>query len=229
MKFRLYLLAGLMLLSFGSLKAQTLLKGTIYEENSSTKVPNVFVRDNNNKQITISDDNGKFEINTETGHILIFSAPNYIADTLYVVDMSQKKIQLKTKTIALHQVDITASKEAFDPHKEYPEVYEKSKVYPLSPSTWFSKEGKDARRLKRFFRSEEEDRKVDEAFNMYYVGSLVPLKGQDLEDFMTLYRPTYKFVTGNDRESMAVYINDSYKKFMALPPDKRKLQRLTSQ
>lgn len=228
MKFK-FCLIGLSLLLCGTLHAQTLLKGTVTEENSSTKIPNVFVRDNNNKQITITDNSGKFEINTEPGHILIFSAPNYVSDTLYVVDLTQKRVQLKTKTIALHQVDITATKEAFDPHKEYPEVYTRSKVYVLSPSTWFGKEGRDARRLKRYFKHEEEDRKVDEAFSMTYVGSLVPLKGQDLEDFMTLYRPTYAFVTSNDRESMAVYINDSYKKFMALPPDKRKLQRLSAE
>ena len=229
MKLKLYII-GLVLVFFtGSLQAQTLLKGTVYEENSNTKIPNVFVKDNNNKQISISDDAGKFSINTESGHILIFSAPNYVSDTLYVVDLTQKRIELKTKSIALHQVDITAKKEAFDPHKEYPEVYQRSKVYVLSPSTWFSKEGKDARRLKRYFKAEEEDRKVDEAFNMVYVGSLIPLKGQDLEDFMTLYRPSYAFVTSNDRESMAVYVNDSYKKFLALPSGKRKLQRLTTQ
>jgi hypothetical protein len=42
-----------------------------------------------------------------------------------------------------------------------------------------------------------------------------------------MYRPTYAFVTSNSSESLAVYINDSYKKFEALPPDKRVLPKLT--
>jgi len=108
-------------------------------------------------------------------------------------------------------------------------VYEKSKLYPLSPSTWFGKEARDARRLKRYFAREEQERKVDQVFNRVYVGSIVPLKGQELDDFMQLYRPSYSFITGNNSESLAVYINDSYKKFMALPPDKRHLQRLEAE
>ena len=88
---------------------------------------------------------------------------------------------------------------------------------------------RDARRLKRYFAREEQERRVDQVFNAVYVGSIIPHKGQDLEDFMTLYRPSYAFVTSNNSESMAVYINDSYKKFMALPPDKRHLQSLTGQ
>ncbi len=212
-----------------SVNAQGILKGSVYENGSNTKLPDVFIRDNNTKQLTITDKNGNFQIKTEQGHLIIFDCPGYVSDTLYVVDMASKKIMLQTKTIALREVSINATREAFDPHKEYPEIYEKSKVYVLSPTTWFGKENKDARRLKRYFAHEAEERRVDAAFNRSYVGSIVPLKGQELEDFMTLYRPSYKFLQTNNGESLAAYINDSYKKYEALPPDKRHLQHLASQ
>jgi len=83
-----------------------------------------------------------------------------------------------------------------------------------------------ARRLKKYFQSEQQERMVDKIFTRAYVGSIVPLKGQDLEDFMTMYRPSYKFITSNNSESLAVYISDSYKKYKELPPDKRHLQAL---
>ncbi|HEY4197361.1 MAG TPA: hypothetical protein VGM63_17585 [Mucilaginibacter sp.] len=222
---KLYIIIIALLLG-NALHAQELVKGVVVESGNNTKLSDVFVRDMTNKQIALTDKSGKFEIKSETGHTLIFSSPGYIDDTLFVVDLVQKRVELKTRTIALREVNITASRLAFDPHKEYPDVYTKSKVYVLSPTTWFSKEGRDARRLKRYFAHEEEERKVDQVFNSVYVSSIIPLKGQDLEDFMTLYRPTYAFVTSNNSESMAVYINDSYKKYMALPPDKRRLQRL---
>jgi len=117
---------------------------------------------------------------------------------------------------------------SFDPHKEYPEVYEKAKVYPLSPSTWFSREARNARRLKKYFQTEQEERIVDKVYTRAYVGSIVPLKGQELEDFMTLFRPSYRFITSNNSESLAAYINDSYKKYKALPPEKRSLAKLDS-
>jgi hypothetical protein len=228
MKYRLYILVIAMLLG-NTLHAQLLVKGTVVESGSNVKLSDVFVRDVTNKQIALTDKSGKFEVKSETGHTLIFSSPGYVDDTLYVVDLTPKHIELKTKTIALREVNITASRLTFDPHKEYPDVYTKSKVYPLSPSSWFGKEGRNARRLKRYFVREEQERRVDQVFNSVYVGSIVPLKGQDLEDFMTLYRPSYAFITGNNSESLAVYINDSYKKFMAMPPEKRHLQKLSGQ
>ena len=214
------------LLISNALHAQIYIRGNVVDASSGAKLSDVFVRDITNKQITLTDKSGRFEIKSETGHILIFSSPTYVPDTLYVVDLTQKHIELKTKTISLKEVNITAQRLAFDPHKEYPDVYEKSKLYPLSPSTWFGKEARDARRLKRYFAREEQERKVDQVFNRVYVGSIVPLKGQELEDFMQLYRPSYSFITSNNSESLAVYINDSYKKFMALPPDKRHLEKL---
>jgi hypothetical protein len=228
MKRIIYLLT-IALLTSNALHAQIYVRGNVVDASSGAKLSDVFVRDITNKQITLTDKSGRFEIKSEPGHTLIFSSPNYVPDTLYVVDLTQKHIQLKTKTISLKEVNITAQRLAFDPHKEYPDVYEKSKLYPLSPSTWFGKEARDARRLKRYFEREEQERKVDQVFNRVYVGSIVPLKGQELEDFMQLYRPSYAFITSNNSESLAVYINDSYKKFMALPPDKRHLQKLNGE
>ena len=222
-----YFLTFLVCLISSSVSAQDLLKGTVYENGSNNRLNNVFIRDNNTRHLTLTDKDGYFKIKTEAGHLLIFDSPGYVSDTLYVVDLTPKKIMLVPKTIALREVNISATRQDFDPQKEYPEVFEKSKVYVLSPTTWFSKEGKDARRLKRYFKAEAEERHIDAVFTRVYVGSIVPLKGEELENFMTLYRPTYAFITSNNSESLADYINDSYKKFEALPPDKRVLPKLT--
>lgn len=228
MKLKLFT-AGLLLIAAVSVHAQTLLKGQVRERGNNQKIPNAFIRDINNNVMTLVDNNGDFSIRTEVGHTLIVTSPGYVSDTLFVADMAPKKISMTVMSIALKQVNISASRKSFNPREEYPEVYEKSKVYVLSPSSWFGKEAHDARRLKRYFKMEQEQEKVDQTFNAAYVSSLIPLRGQQLEDFMTLYRPSYDFVKDNNRVSMAVYINDCYKKFMALPPEKRTQQRLTSQ
>ncbi len=227
MKLKLYISAILLFLFGAVAYGQSLIKGVVVEAGNGNKLSDVFVKDITNKQITLTDKSGRFEIRSETGHILVFTSPGYTDDTLYVVDLSQKRVELKTKVIALHEVNITASRLNFDPHKEYPDVYTKSKVYPLSPSSWFSHDARNARRMKNYFDKEEKERKVDEVFTKVYVSSLVPLKGQELDDFMVLYRPSYDFVTSNNSESLAVYINDSYKKYKALPPDKRHVQKLS--
>jgi hypothetical protein len=228
MKAKFYLIIALFFAA-STLQAQTLLKGTVTEAGSNNRLANAFVRDDNNKQITLTDNNGNFQIRTETGHLLIISSPGYGTDTLYVTDMSPKKVQLEFQTIALREVAIRSNKDKFDPHKDYADIYNKAKIYPLSPSSWFGKEAKDARRLKKYFVREAQERHIDSVFNTYYVGSIVPLKGSQLDDFMLLYRPTYAFLRSNTGESLAVYINDCYKKYMALPPDKRVVQKLTAQ
>jgi hypothetical protein len=211
----------------GSLYAQDVLKGSVREAGTNEKMPDVFIHDLTNKQVGLSDSKGNYEIKAATGHTLIYSSPGYISDTLFLVDMKPKNIQLKTMNIALREVNISG-KENFNPLAEYPEVYEKSKVYVLSPSSWFGKDARDARRLKRFFNHEAQERHVDQVFTRVYVGSIVPLKGDELEAFMMLYRPTYAFLKDNNGPSLVAYINDSYKKFMALPPDKRKMPDLNA-
>lgn len=221
MNIRFYLLLTAFFLTSISLKAQNILKGTVYEGNTSRKVADVFVRDINAKGIALGDKSGNFSINTEKNHVLVFTSPGYVPDTLYIVDMKPKRVEMQIRGITLAGVDIV-SHNNFNPREEYPEVYEKSK-FALSPSRIFGKEAHDARRLKRYFEQEIKERRIDSVFSTAYVSSIVPLKGQELENFMTMYRPTYEFVSNNPKSTITLYINDSYKKFMALPAEKRKV------
>ncbi len=209
----------------GNLQAQTILKGTVFEGKSSRKMADVFVRDINSKEIALSDNSGNFSIRTLLNHTLIFSSPGYISDTLFLVDLKPKHIELALRGISLNEVNITSTR-AFNPKEEYPDVYEKSK-FALSPSRIFGKEAKDARRLKHYFDREVDERQIDSIFNAVYISGIVPLKGHDLENFMTMYRPSLAFLKKTPRASLTLYVNDSYKKFMALPPEKRSIQPLS--
>src|ERR1700744_3747209 len=101
----------------GSVNAQDVLKGTVHENGNNNKLPDVFIRDINNKQATLTDQNGEFSIKTVQGHTLIFNSPGYISDTLYVINMKPKKIELKSMSISLREVNInTTHHDAFDPH-----------------------------------------------------------------------------------------------------------------
>lgn len=226
MKFS-YILIILSCLIISAARAQTL-KGSVVENGTNIKLSDVFVRDLNNKQIVLTDSKGNFQIKAEVGHTLVISTPGYTPDTLYLINLNSRRIQLQTQSIGLREVTIQSST-AFNPRAEYPEVYERSKIYALSPSTWFSKSGRQARRLKHYFKREIQERYIDSAFSRLYVSSIIPLKGQNLDDFMTMYRPSYDFVRSNTGPSLAVYINDCYKKWLALPPEKRHQQRLGTQ
>lgn len=201
--------------------AQQKLKGAVIDEATGSPISDVFVHDANSREFTISDKRGNFAIRTEAGHILIFQSSEYVPDTLYVVNMHPGKIKMISRAIALRQVNINALKTTFDPRRDYPEVYEKSKFYPLSPSTWFSKQASDARRLKREFKREEQQIFIDSVFSRAYVAKIVPLKGRPLSNFMALYRPDYNFARNNQGPLMVLYLNKCYEKYKALPADKR--------
>ena len=219
------LLSLAVFLSAAAAHAQDRLQGTVTEAGSNARLAEVFVKDTSNKQLTLTDKSGKYNIRAGTGNILVFSAPGYASDTLFLTDMRNKYISLTPLSISLREVNVTASRR-FNPRAEYPEVYTRAKVYPLSPTTWFGKDARDARRLKHFFERDAQERSIDSAFNRVYVGSLVPLKGAQLEDFMTIYRPTYAFIKDNNGESMVTYVNNSYRKWKALPPSQRKVPAL---
>ncbi len=225
MKIQLLLTFMALALLSNLLQAQNILRGTVFEGKSSRKLADVFVHDLNSKEISLTDNAGNFTIRTVLNHTLIFSSPGYVSDTLFLVDLKPKHIELALRGISLNAVNITSSR-TFNPREEYPSVYEKSK-FALSPSRIFGKEAKDARRLKHYFDRETDERQIDSIFNAVYVSSIVPLKGIDLENFMSMYRPTLAFLKKTPHSSLTLYVNDSYKKFMALPPEKRRMQILT--
>ncbi|MGY3213202.1 hypothetical protein [Mucilaginibacter sp. HD30] len=223
-----FIAALLFLLIAGTASAQDYFKGKVVDSSNDKGLGNVFVKNITKNKITITEDDGKFEIQGTVGNLLIFTSPGYISDTLVVVDTRTLNIRLKENPALLSEVNINSSR-SFDPHTEYPEIYTKSKVYILSPSTIFSKEAKNARRLKKYFAQEEKERAVDQAFSIAYVSSLIPLRGNELQTFMAIYRPNYDFIQSNSGPTLASYINDSYVKYKALTPEQRKKSSLIGQ
>lgn len=223
---KLYFITTILTLATLAAHAQAVLTGTVTEVGRNIKLENVFIRDINTKQVALTDKDGNFDIRTMQGHTLIFSLSGFVADTLYLVDLKPKHVELRLGGINLRVVNIRSTAAVFNPRLEYPDIYEKSK-FALSPSRLFGKESRDARRLKRYFENEVKQRQIDAVFNRAYVSSVVPLKGLDLENFMTMYRPSFDFVKNSSPQTLTLYINDSYRKFMALPADKRSIAKLS--
>jgi hypothetical protein len=210
-----------------NIQAQSVLSGTVYANTDQVPLSNVLVRNISNKQVTITGKTGAFKITAALNNFLVFKLPGYVTDTLFITDLTQKKIKLLSFGRALNEVKITSNNtpEVFDPEKEYPGVYEKSK-FALSPSRLLGKDARDARRLKRYFDNEKKQQKIDSIFNKQFVGNLLPLKGHDLNNFMVLYRPRLSFLNKSSPTTLALYVNDCYKKFVKLPPRKKSMPGL---
>jgi hypothetical protein len=218
----------IMVLFVGGAIAQPLLEGGVREKVSGNKMADVIIRNINNKELTLTDKNGKFKIRAVSGQRLIFSSPGYISDTLYLVNIKPKFVEMLSAPMALSEVNVSSRRLAFDPHAEYPDVYEKAKIYPLSPSTIFSRESRNARKLKKYFVHEEQDRYIDSKYTKVYVSGILPLKGQELEEFISMSRPTYDFLKKTDGVELVLYVNDKYKEFKVMPQGQQSLQKVAT-
>jgi plasmid maintenance system killer protein len=224
-----YIGVTLLLLAAVTVNAQDYIKGHVKEKGSGRRLSDVFIKDNNNKQITVTDEKGNYTIRAASGHTLVFSSPGYIPDTLYLINNQPKFVELQSEPMTIGEVSVRSSRINFDPRAEYPEIYRKSKIYPLSLSSIFSQESRNARKLKKYFEHEEQEQYVDNTYTKLLVSSIVPLKGRDLDDFMGMSRPSYEFLKQNSGGELTLYVNDQYKKFIALSPQQRASFGLSTQ
>ncbi len=218
----------LLFLICGTTYAQKNVSGYVADYRTNEKLPGVIITNPGSKQSAVSDKDGNFSIPAKLNDLLTFSAPGYKTDTILVIDFFKRKVQLSPLGIQLDNVKVTGSP-IFDPRKEYPDVYKVGEYLrtPMgrglifSPSALFSKKGKEARRLKRFFKTEVIYREVTRLFTRKLVTSMVPLQGQELDNFMTMYRPSLGFLKKASPSDMTLYLNDCYKKFMLLSAEER--------
>jgi hypothetical protein len=226
MKLKLVLTLISCIISWHVCNAQSILSGTIYDAASKLPLSAVLIR-SNKKQAVIADRSGNFKIQASENDLLIFTLAGYQPDTLYLIDLTPKKVELTSTTHLLNEVKISANstEETFNPRKEYPEVYEKSK-FALAPSRLFGKDSRNARRLKRYFENEAKQRKIDSLFNKRLVGAIIPLKGTELRNFMSKYRPTLSFLTKSSPDQLSVYIKERYQEFLELPTQQQGLPPL---
>jgi len=224
-KFLIMLIFNLFFLK--EIRAQVTLSGTVYDISTKTKLSNVLIRDTKTRQLAITGKSGNFKIQAAVNDLLIFTLIGYTPDTLYLVDLSPKKIELESSQRNLSEVKITgvAYKTSFNPRIEYPEVYEKSK-FSLSPSRLLGREAKDARRLKRYFDNEIKQRQIDSIFNTQLVSGIIPLRGNDLNNFMVMYRPRLSFLNKSSPDELREYIKKNYQIYKQLTPEEQVLPRL---
>lgn len=210
--------------------AQQQLKGKIYFSYSDSAISSATVYNKSlNVQVRAIND-GSYSIAAKEGDIVVFSATGFIPDTIkvgfsmlltpYNVNLEQRIVTLETaKVVSSYRAD------SLERWNEYQKIFakqpgitgynapEKGFGVVLSPLSFFSKEAKEKRRLKKRLLKQEQDDYIDRLFPVEWVGKLTGLNGDSLHLFMYRYRPSYKFCRKTDRQGMLIYINDKLKEF----------------
>lgn len=209
----------------------TVLTGYVLELNSGEPLRYVEIKNLKTGVLVESLEDGKFSIPVKTNERLQFEYPGYRTDTLVVIEFDIKRIYLTPddSKIELDEVQIEAMTDSrldveikrAQEEGQFTETSQQRGGVRISPSRWFGKTGRQARQRYELLLAERERRQIDVRFTPEAITAVTPLKGEDLELYMTKYRPTAEFLATADESDLRLYIIDTYAQFKALTPKQR--------
>ncbi|MES2268339.1 MAG: hypothetical protein V4520_16370 [Bacteroidota bacterium] len=220
-----------------SARAQILFKGRVLENKTRIGLAGIRVDNLNNKKTTLTNNIGNFIIPAKTGDLLVLKGFAYQVDTLVLTKMDEQEIFMEPVTNALNQVTInnTVTKNLntyYDPlYHGQPVVYQRDREYrPVGGVIWrlwwWKKDEKKKAKLETLQQKYAVMDKIQALFQPNIIAKYIPLTGEDLTNFITLYTPTPKIFTEKDF-NLVNYLNDCLKKYEKLPQDKRQPPKLT--
>nr|WP_068891537.1 hypothetical protein [Pedobacter panaciterrae] len=231
------LLFVLILIAPIRLWAQDVISGTVYDfEIKTLPLQDVSITNFNNNQSTKTKASGKFSLSAKIGDVLEFSLSGYHKDTLYVTDFSPKTIFLPGSSTDLKEVKILSAKInptilSPDPEaKEFKRVEADdyrgkpniSRAGGIKLNLGYGKYKEQQAKAKDLEEKDQYENEINTIFTEAYVSDLLKLKGQELKDFITLYRPPVATVQNNRPFDYKYYTVQAYHQWLKLPPSQRK-------
>jgi len=232
----------LLALPFGAL-AQTVTTGVVFDYNKkSVTLLGVSVRNLNSKKVTTTTSTGKYTIPASVGDLIEFSAVGYHTDTLYLTSLLNRSIYLPVKSTSLADVDVRAVRmnsqvtDAKDPLAEKYTLLNtggnlgrkrmKDKVGGLNLNLGYGKYKRQQRKEADLEEKEMYQEEIDASFSEKAITDLTKLQGEELKNFMIIYRPSIEAVKSERPFRYNYHISQAYAAWQKLTPQQRKLQDL---
>lgn len=210
--------------------AQQTLKGKVYEAFTDSVLSTINIFNTHTKNSVRSAADGSYSIAASEGDIIIFSASGFKTDTITVsfsLLLTPFDLSLHRQVVSLKEVRVTGSYQADSLARRnyYSHIYAKQAGITgrnrpangvgvtLSPVSFFSRESKQKRGLRKRLEKEEKESYIDHSFPLPWVKNVTGLDGDSLSLFMYRYRPSYKFCRKTGRQGMLIYINDKLREF----------------
>lgn len=202
------------------------IRGIIVEAGSSKRLSGVTVTNKNTQRTAISNNLGTFEIYVTVGDSLTASSVGYVPVATEITTLSDILLDMKMGTIQLETATVDRmSKEAElrDAMQGYRKqgVYYNGKppalAYIFNPVTslyeLFGRTPRNARRFQNYMGQELAATEVDRKFNKALIQDLTGLEGEDLNNFVVWFRPSYEKIQHWQEYDMTAYIMQSFKQF----------------
>jgi len=214
-----------------SSKAQDIaFKGVVLDNSDGKRVAGAKVLNLRTQRSIVSNSMGIFTIDGQAGDSIRVSKNDYSEGITIIKSAADIIVQLRP-AIQLKEVNVygeTKQKQLQDVMQDFRKkgVYYNGKppaslLLPFggSPITFFyelfGKTPKNARRFQHYMNVELEQSLIDKKFSPTLVQSVTGLSGEDLDNFMGLYRPSFKNAEKwNDYDARS-YIKSSFERFEA--------------
>lgn len=208
-----------------SFAQQEVLKGVIFDQGGAVRIGSASVMNLRSGDKTISNDLGLFSIKAEISDTLKISRTGY-SDNLQIVRSKADLIIKLQRQIQLSEVQVLGktTKQELD---EVKEQYQKKGsfysgkppvlAYLFTPLTALyelvGKTPNQARRFNAYYTREMLEVEIDRRFNASRITSVTGLVGEDLKNFIFMYRPGHQLISDMDDYALTLYIMKSFDSF----------------
>ena len=208
--------------------------GQIYENHTKIPVGGVVVENLSTHEKTVSDENGMFIIGAKIKDLLRFSASAYASDTVYIADLNYLKVFLDLNSRSLNEVNVTGQElktGKLSPNVETGPLGSRSVLYQVDAEGNYiggvrfmlnDSKGYQKKKLKKEQIALDEATKdrIVKVFSPDNIQHYLPIRGQELTNFIILYIPDIKTYTSSSF-NLTIYLSSSYKEFCKIPIEKR--------
>lgn len=209
------------------------LTGNVYDfDNRTINLEGATIKNLNTKSVALADKDGHFVISAKIGDLVAFGMVGYHTDTVYLTSLFPKNVYLRSQTTELKAVDIASAKVSpylttKDPNAMPARRVDYSKERGgLRLSLGYGKYRRQQAKIQELEERDEYLEEINKNFNEEAIRSLVKFEGPDIKDFIQLYRPTVEQVKADRPFNYTLHIARSYRSWMLLPEDQRKLPPL---
>ncbi|MBV8388945.1 MAG: hypothetical protein JO080_04005 [Mucilaginibacter sp.] len=237
---RAFLISVLLLFIVNLSFAQGNLTGRVYENKTRIPIAGVSIQNLNSHIFTVTDKNGLFSIRAHVGDLVTFSSFAYDTDTLFVKDLGSIEILMDLKGTTLKGVTIRdqqtrlgglTAPPTLSPFGGQTVVYSKDADGNLKGGLTMNlfDSHSDAKKRQKFIqlgKDEELKQQIAREFGPDNLKDYVPLKGQEMTNFIIMYTPTVDTYTSPEF-NFTTYVDSSYKEFMKIPKNRRESKELT--
>jgi hypothetical protein len=206
---------------------QNSVQGLIMERSGASRISGVYILNKKSGISAFTNELGLFRIGASVGDTLFISKSGYSELSFPLLELSDKVLMLQP-VISLSEVKVLGQtkKQELDAIKD--QYRKKGSYYAGKPpllayffrplTALYELIGKtpaQARRFNTYYIKELQESEVDRRFSAYAIQNVTGLEGNDLKNFMILYRPEYQNVAKFDEYAMINYIRSSLQKFDA--------------